>query len=74
MNPGIVTAALVVVSAASGALAQRLLSTEPPCDVTVPNGVVAGTTEPQRGSYRNALLSVACASLTTGRQVFSNGR
>ena len=69
MKASIVTAALVVVSAASGAIAQPLLSTEPTCDVTVPNGVVAGTTEPQRGSYGNALLSVGPFGLWAGGTV-----
>jgi len=74
MKAGIVTAALVVVSAASGARAQPLLSTEPPCDVTVPNGVVAGTTEPQGGSYGNALLSVGPFGLwAAGTIVFKPG-
>jgi hypothetical protein len=69
MKASIVTAALVVVSAASGAIAQPLLSTEPTCDVTVPNGVVAGTTEPQRGSHGNALLSVGPFGLWAGGTV-----
>ena len=71
MRCSIVAVVIIVLSAASGPLAQQLPSAEATSDVTVPNGVVAGTTEPQRGHNGNALLSVGPFGLwTAGRVVF----
>jgi hypothetical protein len=70
----IVTVAIVVLSAASAPIAQQRPGAEPACAVTAPNSVVAGTTEPQRGSYGNALLSVGPFGLwADGTIVFRPG-
>ena len=75
MRCKIVAVAITIVSASSGPIAQQLVNTEPTCDVTLPNGVVAGgTTEPQRGSYGNALLSVGPFGLwADGTVIFKPG-
>ena len=44
------------------------------CNVTIPNGVVAGLSEPHAGSYGNALLSVGPFGLwSNGTVVFKPG-
>lgn len=54
--------------------AQLPSSSDTPCDVTVPNGIVAGSSERQDWSYGNALLSVGPFGLwPEGTVVFKPG-
>jgi hypothetical protein len=66
--------AIVIVMAMVGASAPHVFGAEPLCGVTAPNGVVAGKTEPQQGSYGNALLSVGPFGLwPAGTVIFKPG-
>lgn len=54
--------------------AQSLATSDARCDVTVPNGIVAGTPERQDWSYGNALLSVGPFGLwPDGAVIFKPG-
>ena len=56
--PPLILTSVLVFARLSPAFAQQLPGTAVPCDVTSPNGIVAGETERQEESYGNALLSV----------------
>lgn len=67
-------AALLWVTATSVAAAQSLHPRGAPCDVTAPNGIVAGSSRPQAESYGNRLLSVGPFGLwPDGTVVFKPG-
>jgi len=54
----VVVVVSVIAMGYSSMSAQQLPQGDAPCNVTTPNGVMAGSSEQQKGSYGNALLSV----------------
>jgi hypothetical protein len=70
---------IVVLAAVGSAMfvpvrAKQLLQSGAPCDVTVPNGIVAGSAERQEWSYGNAALSVGPFGLwPNGTVIFKPG-
>ena len=74
MRGRIVTVAIVLLAVSSTPIAQQLPAADAACEVTAPNGIVAGHTEPQEGSHGNALLSVGPFGLwPAGTVVFRPG-
>ena len=65
---------LMLAASASLVRAQALVASDPICDTTVPNGVVAGAAKAQRWSYGNSLLSLGPFGLwPEGTVVFRPG-
>ena len=72
-NPKLI-AVLLLVGSCRPLWAQPLSTSDAACDVTVPNGIVAGSSERQAWSYGNALLSVGPFGLwPDGTVVFKTG-
>jgi hypothetical protein len=66
--------ASVVGAIHSSVLAQQLPQADDACNVTVPNGIAAGSSERQEWSYGNALLSVGPFGLwPDGTVIFKPG-
>jgi hypothetical protein len=75
MRRAVVTsAAALTLVATSIVSAQRVEDVVSTCDVTVPNGVVAGSSERDQSSYGNAALSVGPFGLwSSGTVIFKPG-
>jgi hypothetical protein len=70
----VVVVASVVAATCSSALAQQLPQAGAPCNVTAPNGIVAGSSEHHEGSFGNASLSVGPFGLwPNGTIIFKPG-
>jgi hypothetical protein len=70
----VVVLASVVGAMCSSVLAQQLSTADSPCNVTAPNGIMAGSSERREGSYGNTLLSVGPFGMwENGTVVFKPG-
>jgi hypothetical protein len=63
----VVVVVSVVCAICSSVLAHQLPQAGAPCNVTAPNGIVAGSSERHEGSYGTALLSVGPFGLWSQR-------
>jgi len=73
-RPKLIGLLVVVAGACLQLRAQPLATSDAACDVTVPNGIVAGASERQAQSYGNGLLSVGPFGLwPEGTVVFKPG-